>query len=46
MMDGELTGAFTTSVAAWVREALDSVLAGGSVGRPETDAVGCTVKWR
>lgn len=32
--------------AAWVREALDSVLAGEPVARPETEAVGCTIKWR
>jgi peroxiredoxin len=32
--------------AAWVREALDSVLAGEDVERPLTEAVGCTIKWR
>jgi peroxiredoxin len=32
--------------AAWVREALDAVLAGEEVERPSTDAVGCTIKWR
>jgi hypothetical protein len=29
-----------------VREALDAVLAGEQVGRPSTEAVGCTIKWR
>ncbi|MEA2365501.1 MAG: hypothetical protein QOE69_2282 [Thermoleophilaceae bacterium] len=32
--------------ASWLREALDSVLAGGEVARPETDPVGCSVKWK
>jgi peroxiredoxin len=32
--------------AAWVRDALDAVLAGREVGRPSTEAVGCTIKWR
>jgi peroxiredoxin len=32
--------------AAWLREALDAVLEGADVGRPSTDAVGCTIKWR
>jgi peroxiredoxin len=32
--------------AAWLREALDSVLAGEDVTRPETDPVGCSVKWK
>jgi peroxiredoxin len=32
--------------AAWLREALDAVLAGGHPGRPETDPVGCSVKWK
>ena len=32
--------------AAWLREALDSVLAGEEVARPETDPVGCSVKWK
>ena len=32
--------------AAWLREALDAVLAGEPVSRPETEAVGCTIKWR
>jgi peroxiredoxin len=31
--------------AAWLREALDAVLAGEEVARPETDPVGCSVKW-
>jgi peroxiredoxin len=32
--------------AAWLRAALDAVLAGGRVERPETPARGCSVKWR
>jgi len=32
--------------AAWLREALDDLLAGREVRRPETDPVGCSVKWR
>ncbi len=32
--------------AAWVREALDAVLSGEDIGRPRTDAVGCTIKWK
>ena len=32
--------------AAWLREALDAVLEGREVERPETDPVGCGVKWR
>ena len=32
--------------AAWLREALDSVLAGEDVARAETDPVGCSVKWK
>jgi hypothetical protein len=32
--------------AGWLREALDSMLAGEEVARPETDPVGCSVKWR
>ena len=32
--------------AAWLREALDAVLAGAEPARPETDPVGCSVKWR
>jgi peroxiredoxin len=32
--------------AEWVRDALDQILAGGELGRPRTDAVGCTIKWR
>jgi peroxiredoxin len=32
--------------AAWLREALDAVLAGGEPSRPETQPVGCSVKWR
>jgi hypothetical protein len=32
--------------ASWLREALDAVLAGEDVARPETDPVGCSVKWK
>jgi peroxiredoxin len=32
--------------AAWLREALDDVLAGEPVRRPETKPVGCSIKWR
>jgi peroxiredoxin len=32
--------------AAWLRAALDAVLAGRPVERPETRARGCSVKWR
>jgi peroxiredoxin len=32
--------------AGWLRSALDAVLAGAPVGRPETDPVGCSIKWR
>ncbi len=32
--------------AAWLREALDAVLAGAQPSRPETEPVGCSVKWR
>ena len=32
--------------AIWLREALDSLLTGGDVARPETDPVGCSVKWK
>jgi peroxiredoxin len=32
--------------ATWLREALDAVLAGEDPARPETDPVGCSVKWR
>jgi peroxiredoxin len=32
--------------AAWLRAALDSVLAGQEVDRAETDPVGCTIKWK
>jgi hypothetical protein len=31
--------------AAWLREALEDVLAGREVRRAETPARGCTVKW-
>jgi hypothetical protein len=32
--------------AAWLREALDAVLDGREPDRPETEPVGCSVKWR
>jgi hypothetical protein len=32
--------------AAWLREALDAVLAGERPARAETEPVGCSVKWR
>ncbi len=32
--------------AAWLREALDDVLAGRQVRRPRTEPVGCSVKWK
>jgi peroxiredoxin len=32
--------------AAWLREALDAMLAGEEVARPETEPVGCSVKWK
>lgn len=32
--------------AVWLREALDHVLAGRGPERPETDPVGCSIKWK
>jgi peroxiredoxin len=32
--------------AVWLREALDALLAGEEIARPETDPVGCSVKWK
>jgi hypothetical protein len=32
--------------AAWLRAALDAVLAGREVDRPDTPARGCSIKWR
>jgi peroxiredoxin len=32
--------------AAWLREALDAVLAGTDPPRPATDPVGCSIKWK
>src|SRR2546421_7866691 len=32
--------------AAWLRDALDAVLEGRDPDRPETEPVGCTIKWR
>ena len=34
------------SNASWLRDALDAVLAGEEPARPETDPVGCSVKWK
>jgi peroxiredoxin len=35
-----------SAAAGWLRAALNAVLAGEPVARPETDPVGCTIKWR
>ncbi len=35
-----------SQVAAWLREALDAVLDGREVERPETEPVGCGIKWK
>ena len=32
--------------ASWLRDAIDAVLAGKDLARPQTDPVGCSVKWR
>ena len=32
--------------ARWLRDALDAVLAGEQTSRPETDPVGCSIKWK
>jgi peroxiredoxin len=32
--------------ASWLRDALDAVLAGEELARPETEPVGCSVKWK
>jgi peroxiredoxin len=32
--------------AAWLRAALDAVLAGAPVAEPATEPVGCSIKWR
>src|SRR5436190_7595371 len=32
--------------AAWLREALDAVLAGGAPQRSASDPVGCSIKWK
>jgi AhpC/TSA family len=32
--------------AQWVRDALDAVLAGEAPQRPQTNSVGCPIKWR
>ena len=35
-----------TAGAVWLREALDAVIAGAEPPRPESEPVGCSVKWR
>jgi peroxiredoxin len=35
-----------TQRAAWLRDALDAVLAGEQPARPETKPVGCSIKWK
>jgi hypothetical protein len=32
--------------ASWLRDAIDAVLAGEQLARPQTDPVGCSVKWK
>jgi peroxiredoxin len=32
--------------AAWLRDALDAVLSGGEPAEPETEPIGCSIKWR
>jgi hypothetical protein len=32
--------------ASWLRDALDDLLAGRPVARPETSPIGCSIKWR
>jgi peroxiredoxin len=32
--------------ASWLREAIDAVVAGEELARPQTDPVGCSVKWK
>ena len=32
--------------ASWLREAIDAVIAGDEPARPETEPVGCSVKWK
>jgi hypothetical protein len=32
--------------ALWLREALDDVLSGVELRRPETTPVGCSIKWK
>jgi peroxiredoxin len=32
--------------AQWLRDALDALLAGDEVARPETESVGCSIKWK
>jgi hypothetical protein len=31
--------------AGWLQAALDAVLAGEQVERPQTEPVGCSIKW-
>jgi peroxiredoxin len=35
-----------TMNATWLREALDAMLAGQEIARPETEPVGCSIKWK
>jgi peroxiredoxin len=35
-----------TKNAEWLREALEAVVGGSDPQRPETDPVGCSIKWR
>jgi hypothetical protein len=32
--------------AVWLREAIDEVLSGVELRRPETEPVGCSIKWK
>jgi hypothetical protein len=32
--------------AAWLRGALDAVLSGSEPAEPETEPVGCSIKWK
>jgi peroxiredoxin len=35
-----------TERAGWLRQAVDEILAGRTVSRPETSPAGCSIKWR
>lgn len=45
VFDAALNLAYTGS-AAGLREALDDLVAGRAVRTPETQAIGCTIKWK